>query len=60
MTLITDNDTIKHYKQLKIELWTYLDGFSKGHLRNKMKGFFKHLETLLFGKMISIADDTFL
>lgn len=60
MTFITDTETLNHYKRLKIEFYTYLDGYSKGGIMNRVKIFFRHLEDMIFGKDIDINDDTFL
>jgi len=62
MTFITSETTIEHYKKLKIEIYTYLEGYGKGSvtLQSRVKGFFRHLETLIFGQEIDINDDTFL
>ena len=59
MTVITDEEKIEKYKFMKVELTAFLDGLTRGNwsIKDKFGNFFKHLEEMVFGKDISVADN---
>lgn len=55
--LIKDKTVIDEYRILKLELWTYMEGLTRGswNAKDKFRNFFRHLEDMMFGKDISIS-----
>jgi len=56
--LIKDKKIIEEYRILKLELWTYMEGLTRGswNAKDKFRNFFRHLEALIFNKDISISE----
>lgn len=54
--IINDESVIGQYRILKLELWSYMEGLTRGswNSKDKFRNFFKHLEDMIFGEDISI------
>jgi len=54
--IINDKSVIEQYRILKLEIWSYMEGLTRGNWnsKDKFRNFFKHLEDMIFGEDISI------